>query len=517
MLKVLVVDDEPYMLEGWRTLIDWKACGFELIGEAADGEDAWKAIEQLHPDVVITDIQMPVINGLELIGLAAERHEHPINFVIVSGYSDFQYAREAIRYQVRYYALKPIEVEEIHSMLLQIGAEAGRSRRISSVQRQERIAALAASVGGWLKTGDPVYEQEAERLLPDCPVAAYIPMLLEFADSFCSASPYQLQAFGAAAKEQLPEGLELLCFEAYGCVGLLLYSLFDPDKTVLEEVMIPFSERLLAGFSDLSAVYVGEPDCCFSNIRSHYEHLQTARCRAKLLERSGIVYCGGLKANGSGKTAVFRMADELLSCLEQGDADRVQRQADSLVRWCVRQQSPVQMMSLCGDYVYAKALSRLMEGGQQEQRLLEWARPYRSSSSGSAVRLNWTASHFVSFCAAAAARFDEQRKTVSPVAEALGYIRSHYRERLRLQRIAEQFRLHPVLLSQELKKETGCSFNRYVHRLRIEEAQRLLRRTDMKVSHIARELGYHDTDYFVEQFKEIVMCLPSEYKKTIQR
>lgn len=111
-LRVLLVDDEIIIREGYKRLFDWDAHECEVVGEAADGMEALSQIDSLRPDIVIMDINIPIMNGLKVISLS--RIKHPdIAFVIVSGYDDFAYCREALRLQITDYILKPVNYEEL--------------------------------------------------------------------------------------------------------------------------------------------------------------------------------------------------------------------------------------------------------------------------------------------------------------------------------------------------------------------------------------------------------------------
>ena len=110
-LGVLLVDDEIMIREGFKRLFDWEAHNCEVVGEAADGMQALAQIDNLHPDIVIMDINIPIINGLKVIQLSKIKHPD-IAFVIVSGYDDFSYCREALRLQLTDYILKPVNYEE---------------------------------------------------------------------------------------------------------------------------------------------------------------------------------------------------------------------------------------------------------------------------------------------------------------------------------------------------------------------------------------------------------------------
>lgn len=110
-LRVLLVDDEIMIREGFKRLFDWEAHECEVVGEAADGMEALARMDALKPDIVIMDINIPSMNGLKVIQLGRIKHPE-MAFVIVSGYDDFSYCREALRLQITDYILKPVNYEE---------------------------------------------------------------------------------------------------------------------------------------------------------------------------------------------------------------------------------------------------------------------------------------------------------------------------------------------------------------------------------------------------------------------
>ena len=115
-LRVLLVDDEIMIREGFKRLFDWEAHDCQVVGEAADGMEALAQIDSLCPDIVIMDINSPIMNGLKVIQLSRIKHPE-IAFVIVSGYDDFSYCREALRLQITDYILKPVDYEEFGSCI----------------------------------------------------------------------------------------------------------------------------------------------------------------------------------------------------------------------------------------------------------------------------------------------------------------------------------------------------------------------------------------------------------------
>ena len=110
-LRVLLVDDEIMIREGFKKLFDWEAHGCEVVGEAADGMEALAQMDALDPDIAIMHINIPIMNGLKVIQLSRIKHPETA-FVIVSGYDDFSYCREALRLQITDYILKPVDYEE---------------------------------------------------------------------------------------------------------------------------------------------------------------------------------------------------------------------------------------------------------------------------------------------------------------------------------------------------------------------------------------------------------------------
>ena len=121
MLKVLLVDDEPFILRGMKELIDWENEGFKIVGSAPDGEEALHFLQDHDADLVLADIKMPVMDGLELLrALRASEKFKDVYFIILSGYADFQYAQEAIKYACTDYILKPVEKEKLIQALRKV-------------------------------------------------------------------------------------------------------------------------------------------------------------------------------------------------------------------------------------------------------------------------------------------------------------------------------------------------------------------------------------------------------------
>ena len=126
MLKVMFVDDEPYIVEGLKVLIDWEKENFEIVKVAENGEEALKYLRENEVNLVIADIRMPVMTGIELLERVKSEGVSDAYFVILSGYNDFQYAKDAMRLGCLDYLLKPIKKDELLEIL----------RRISDIDKE---------------------------------------------------------------------------------------------------------------------------------------------------------------------------------------------------------------------------------------------------------------------------------------------------------------------------------------------------------------------------------------------
>lgn len=120
MVRILLVDDEPFIVQGLKAMLEQGNQNCEIVGEASNGKEALDFLKQREVDLVIADIQMPVMSGLELLETIRKEKISDAYFVILSGYSDFQYAQQALRYKTMDYVLKPVKQEELEHIIAQV-------------------------------------------------------------------------------------------------------------------------------------------------------------------------------------------------------------------------------------------------------------------------------------------------------------------------------------------------------------------------------------------------------------
>ena len=147
--KVVLADDEITIREGFKRLFDWEAHGCEIVGEAADGIAAINIVDTMNPDIVIMDINMPLMNGLEVIQILKRKYPR-IAFIIVSGYDDFEYCREALRLKIVDYILKPVNFEEFGEIIDNLKITIYKDEEESVVEKSNENQ-LIFNMTGYLK------------------------------------------------------------------------------------------------------------------------------------------------------------------------------------------------------------------------------------------------------------------------------------------------------------------------------------------------------------------------------
>ncbi|MGF7029208.1 two-component system response regulator YesN [Paenibacillus mucilaginosus] len=518
MFKVLVVDDEPLMLEGWKTMVDWQGCGYELCGTATDGEEALASIRASEPDLVLTDVRMPVLDGLGLIRAMRDELRVSTMTVIVSAYSEFTYAQQALRYQVDRYVLKPLVPEEIHQLLLELAGPLEKRLLEKDTAQRERAAAAAAAVVSLLKQGGPTAAGAAARVLGVREETRCGLVIAEAAqvdpgrvDDAMSLLPRVQRMAGA----EFPGGLQLLAFEeAPGRAGLLV--LDDGSSGDAFESRLTGTASVLAEQLEHAAVYCSMAAAGLAGLTELYRQTMVTRRRSMLCgRRAGMHrYQEHLAAPSFPLEDLTRCTEMLLHAMDSADLEGVSRAADSLLLLFERSGAQECWVQAAARHLHGELLRRFAssggaaaeEDGWQWQMLHAWD-GHEEAWYGESLKRLWTKT-----AGWLAVRKGPPMTGHSVVAEAAAYLRRHYREKIQLRDVARRFHLSPVYFGQQFKRETGMRFNEFLHKLRIGEALKLLRLTELRVSEIAPMLGYHDTEYFTHKFKALTGESPSLYK-----
>lgn len=511
MLKVLFADDEPLMLEGLRFLVDWEELDFEICGEALDGEDALQLIHSKEPDLVITDVRMPVIDGLELIRRTYESSLRP-RFIIFSGYADFEYAKRALKYGVANYLTKPLDERELTEALLAVKEQIGQERKSS--MRREALAALvqADTVSRLL-----MRENTGEELADGLKTLGISP-----GSGLCCVLVHATQPDSALIRSRLAavNGKRALhCITAYPFPagsrkhGYLLVA--PPEGPELDPALVGRWIR------EMRTLY--EPPVPFSASRQHHspEALNTAYHEALAAEccREDAVSGGAACFFGEPeKRRMARLPAELRSSLLEAVTGGKPEQVSAGIRDVFNLFAAEVASSAWIDAFLANIKAELLReiaarGGDSAAWAEKWFPPRYTAACLPHLERQ-TEEELTEAAGWFAAAIEGCGREDQLMAAVTAYVREHYQEKLKLQDIAKALHINSAYLGQRFRKHYGSSFNDYLHEFRIEEAKKLLRRTDLGIADIASKVGYSDADVFAAKFKALNGVTPSGYKKS---
>lgn len=526
MIRVMIADDEKLICRLVQALADWEALGMEVAGTAENGLEALELVESLKPDILITDIRMPGCDGLELIRRAKGLRPQ-LEVVIISGYAHFEYAQSAIRYGVGNYLLKPIKKDELMETLRKMkercearfSAEEGTDR--SHTNSQKDLSRLRSSLLKDLLSGNP--PPLTEEILGDTyhfriQGDAYQVFLLKIDCDIrqMSGSPYEI--LQEKAREIFEKGLSDVCpeyhlyFQDYTGYGILNYDYgkkAEVRRSLRECLNLLDAQKNLYGSVELSLAL----GCVVHHCNMLAESLEDAEGAAmeRLVEGPGRLLEGIPEGSGLEKQNLLDYyvksmdhAVEVLSVKEAAAA-------------CNRlRQSAMETQGISGREIYELVLSaghffiaRCAAAGAEGIR--------RDFDSGCrrCGRMDELFQHLETLQEGLITETGELRRSeaVRPVRLAKQYVVKHFHEPITLEEVCEAAGFSVSYFSVLFKKETGEGFAKYLTRVRMDEAKRLLRETNLPVAEICERVGYSDRKHFTHTFHKTAGLNPAEYRK----
>jgi len=538
MFKVFLVEDEIVVREGIRKNIQWEQYGFSYAGDAPDGELALPLIRQIQPDLLITDIKMPFMDGLALSELVRKELPHT-KIVIISGYDDFSYAQHAIRMGVEQYILKPIIKEKMVDLLisLQKKMEAEQQQReyLSMFQREaqeyeafSRRRFFEQIVTGGLSVSE--ISETAKTMEIDLNAPGYNILLFSL-----NSAEYD----GSA-----PEGYT----DALASVQdrVTRYFIAHPEL-ILFRWNITTHAVLIKGGAEEIDLRTNE---CISGIRSH--------CVEAGHDVNWHIACGTPVSRLSALPTCFSEASRILSyrylCPEEHILTEVSIQSIRNSRSSVAETGKPEIdqerircfFSSGAAEEIDPFIDQLLRGAREEATATPMFCYYLSMMTyfAAAAYLDSIGCHAESYWPPEL----RPKDNISTPEEAHGYMRqimlhaihlrdreskkqqhdllnkaiefidSHYpEETISLDKVAQKVNISPNYFSAMFSQEIGQTFIEYLTGKRINEAKRMLRQTDLRSSEIAFAVGFRDSHYFSFVFKKVSGCTPSEYRKGDKR
>ncbi len=374
-MRVLLVDDEPFITQGLSLLIDWNAEDFEIAGTAKNGTEAIKILQKEKIDLVLTDIRMPECDGITLLEKVKSEKISDAYFIVMSGYDEFGYVQKAIRYGCVDYIVKPVDKDELLSAV----------RKVRRMHEKDR------------KDEELIVELEQAR-----------------------GEQYSFAALIGTYDSDNKQGRTIICKEK---MDLLVSAVEENDKDQIKKYVTDFYH------------IIKEENISKESVDFNIAYL--------LFQ---LIHIASEQDDEVNQEEIMRFISE--SSFEDG---KITENSEYLIRFCLE---------------YADYISQLR--GRAAQGVLR----------------------------------DVEKE-----------IRAHFAENISLREMSQKFFINSAYLGQIFKKKYGQSFKDYLTDVRIKEAAKMLATTDKKIIMIAEEVGYKDSDYFVQKFIERMGCTPSKYRR----
>lgn len=490
MLKILFVDDEPWVIKGLEIMIDWEKLGVEPVGAAENVEDAVEMINTLRPDIVITDIQMDSRTGLDLLETYSTKKYKP-EFLMLTGYGELDYIRSSMKYGASGYLMKPIDPDEITETVREVCEKIYNKREREKEQNEVLDAVIQETFQRIL------FGEESEELYHRA----------EFLLGIHEEQPLSILIFrneNGMTEDEYKECCRYsqpLMSEEGMCrfnIGYKTYVIISTgqaasnNKDIAERCAGFFTSTYIAdvnSFAGLAEVYNRAVES-FSNLRGGIKVLKPQQqTDIKITINTGNIL--SLAMNGMQDEAVQQIKDNFSEMkADDRNLDRATGYATSL------------LISMCK---YANPMGMNMESLFDDTlNAINNAYDFDTICELCCECLEM----FLGLCG--------KMKDLSPITvadEVITYIKENYTKNLTLTSLSAALKIKVSIVSKAVKTGTGMKFNDYLSFIRIQNSKQKIINTNKKITQIASEVGYNDYCYFASKFKQMIGVLPSDYRK----
>lgn len=511
-MNVLIADDEKIVLEGLKYIIDWNSLGFTICQTASDGEDALDKILSLKPDLVLMDIRMPKMNGIEVVQAAVEQG-YTGKFIILSGVTDFKLAQTAMRYGVDFYLTKPIDEDELEQAVTTVYDLIQTETKNQNFYKQYRDKA---------KQG--ILQEIMENT---CDYSK-----LDFNDLHLNANIYQVISYENYNQDYF--------YPTWNFADLMRVTnhdnnTFDIIELNQRKIILLKGDFAISKFEDLLSHYriapqKGSPfDSVFlaygqkvSRVRDiHISFADVCHlCDRRFFceENQHIIGYETLYNTPENPTHITRgmtpaYAEKFINFIQSHNQTLITetlRELSDTLRYSAEEITTIKHF-LIDLYILVK--QKIM------QLYPNVDIPFLANAS--AIDLLERKYYLYEIIKFLAEQFDMWTHSVgfssgeNVMDEVLYYIHHNYKENLKLENIAPLFGYSSSYLGKVFSKKLGINFNSYVDQVRIDEAKKLLSQEALKVYEIAEQVGYSNVDYFHKKFKKYEGTSPAEYRKNL--
>lgn len=528
MIKVLIADDEPFIPLGLSKLINWEQEGFTVVYTASNGKEAYEYIENNPVDLVITDIQMPEMTGLELLEKTHEVYPN-IQFVILSGFNDFHYVQTALRNQCRDYLLKPIQKDELLRILHEINKE--NIQKMDDLDKHNKMQAayMERAVSNLLHGKEN--EEELNDLLDKYPFLSKSEDLRYI--HLCPVDIVNLEEIDESEVKERLTNLFSKCKELLkneSDLAMLDYNrdendytagfVFDLSSHLLKnEDEEQFYERFVSEIQPCVAspliLIAGKKVSDIKRISRSYSSACMLRSFQGFLEDKKVyIYEEEMvSVEKEGAVLCTESLDNLVTAISINDKKKITENVDLFFEEIGGVDFSKGSISINMNYLLFRLIYLAVQqdpsiNQEEVMRYIGESTFEKGFSRGSRVHLLKFVNEYAEYLIQL--RGNVSRGVLSDIERE---IKDNYASNLTLRELSQKYYVNNSYLGQVFRKKYGVSFKDYLCDYRIDKAAEALIGTDKKITIIAEEVGYKDIDYFTTKFIEKKGMSPAKYRR----
>lgn len=521
--KVILADDEALILRGLKKLIDWDALLVSIVGEAHNGQEIMELIEQTKPDMIISDICMPNMTGLEMLKILSEK-KLGIKVIFISGYQEFSYARDAVTYGAVDYILKPVQKEKLENAVKKATAELDKEDKLEifGTAEQEKEFRRILKKAQEKEDEEQLYE-EFEKLNIDIRERRMVTVgiRLLFLKSYVENNKFgELMSFSVFNKihTELKEQNAgfILKKEGNTCFFNLFLNPGEEESEIRRKI-----QKVLKNVQNYEQyalkIGVGSDISTAKQIVLGYKMASFALELYYFTEEEFIWYDKIQREFTDSIEDYQNCFQRLLHCFtekkgvvenELGTLLSIVRNLHFGNRFAAANRYVLLIHDMTKELVKLKLLDEAFEKIEENTEVeIRKKGLYRSVC-------NCVTEYFEQISQEILQNSNQQYREVMKIKQ---YLEEHYKENLSLESMAEMFNMNPYYFSSYFKKNIGENFKTYLTEIRMEHAKMLLTATDMKAYQIALEVGYKNVRQFNENFKQKYGVSPGEFRKLYEK
>ena len=535
-IKVFLVEDEMVIRRGIKNSIDWEKEGYIFCGEASDGELAYPMIIKEKPDILITDIRMPFMDGLELCKLVKEELPN-IKILILSGYDEFDYAKEAIHLGVTEYLLKPISSGKLLEALNGVSESIRREKEDKDLVRKymeemrentehEKQKFFEQMIAGNLSMADAL--ETGKKYEMNLSAGMYNLLLFRFTLGEENRKSGELLGEAEYAIEKLTERLEYVFEFQRDVEGWAFLLMADNEEQMSERVkeLSKDLEEIMKNYSTIAYFGgIGQPVARLRELEESFREAERALAARFTMELNRIISVEDIRMAQNVDTlddieiTSFGEIEKTRTMLEKYLNNGVEDEIDEVVDVYINELPEENLKSvLMRQYIIMDAYIVMMSFCEKIEGI-EGEMQAQSEELKNSMKTIQTLEEIKNYIRMLLKKIIGVRDTISGrrysdiIEIAKDQIRKTYMsDEISLNTIAAEVGMSPSYFSSIFSKEMGKTFVEYLTEIRMDRAKELLMCSSMKTSEIGYEVGYKDPHYFSYIFKKTQNCTPKEFR-----